>query len=146
MNDKTGKAQKNVKGKPAKRPAAKAKAMTTRPPKPRAASRPRGAVRDAEAQWSRATKLDPSLFQHPEDAAAREKLEAVPGFKLLARKVLEFGYESLYHGLFMGNYIRLSPRQLPEIYNLLPRLRRQLRRRRAFLPQVREETVEELVL
>lgn len=77
-------------------------------------------TRDAEAQWSRASRLAPELFQHPEDAAAREKLETVPGFQLLARKFLEFGYESLYHGIFMGTSVKLSPTQLPEIYNLLP--------------------------
>jgi hypothetical protein len=107
---------------------AEKKTVKPRPAKPRAAksraAKPKsGASRDAEGQWSRATKLDPELFQHPEDASAREKLENVPGFELLTRKVLEFGYESLYHGLYMGNCVRLSPTQLPEIYNLLPPVR-----------------------
>lgn len=76
--------------------------------------------RDAEAQWTHPPKLDPALFQHPADLSARKKLEALPGFQLLARKILEFGWESLFHGLYMGTCVRLSPTQLPEIYNLLP--------------------------
>jgi Zn-dependent protease with chaperone function len=120
-------------GKPSPRTAAKTPAARTaekKKPSPRkpvsragkkpAVPKPPPRKRDAEAQWSRATRLDPALFQHPEDAAAREKLETVPGFELLTRKILEFGAESLYHGLYMGNCVRLSPTQLPDIYNLLP--------------------------
>ena len=87
------------------------------PPPPRKSPPPE---RDAEAQWARPTKLDSALFQHPADASARRKLESLPGFQLLARKYLEFGCETLLHGLYMGSCIRLSPTQLPEIYNLLP--------------------------
>lgn len=90
------------------------------PPVARKRPRRNAPARDAEAQWVRPPRLDPALFQHPEDLAARKKLEAVPGFGLFTRKFLEFGAESFLHGLYMGSCIRLSPAQLPEIYNLLP--------------------------
>lgn len=59
-------------------------------------------------------------FIHPEDAAARRQLEAVPGFNEVVKLYLKLGLEKLLHGLFMAQKIRLSPTQLPEIYNLLP--------------------------
>ncbi len=59
-------------------------------------------------------------FIHPEDAAAQEQLEAVPGCKLLVRKFLSVGAEQLQYGMNMASSIRLSETQLPEIYRNLP--------------------------
>lgn len=59
-------------------------------------------------------------FIHPEDEAAMRNLEAVPGFDAVARFILEHYTEDLMHGLYMAQNVRLSPTQLPEIYNLLP--------------------------
>lgn len=39
---------------------------------------------------------------------------------MIAKKVLELGYEKLMYGLNMASTIRLSPTQLPEIYRHLP--------------------------
>lgn len=122
--------RKNTSSRPTRKPAparTAAKGKKSSAPKksarPSSARKPRKSpppVRDAEAQWVRPPRLDSKLFQHPADAAARKKLEAVPGFQLLARKILEFGYESLFHGIYMGTCVRLSATQLPEVYNLLP--------------------------
>lgn len=59
-------------------------------------------------------------FIHPEDAAALRKLESIPGFPTLVKKVMALGYERLQYGLNMATAIRLSPTQLPELYNHLP--------------------------
>jgi len=59
-------------------------------------------------------------FIHPEDEAAMRNLSAVPGFDKIARLLMENVTENLMHGLYMAQNIRLSPTQLPEIYDLLP--------------------------
>lgn len=59
-------------------------------------------------------------FIHPEDEAARQQLEAVPGFQTVTKYFMELGIEKFYHGLFMAEKIRLSPTQLPALYSLLP--------------------------
>ena len=57
---------------------------------------------------------------HPEDAAALEQLESIPGFPALVKKVLELGLEQMQYGINMASAIRLSPTQLPHLYNRLP--------------------------
>lgn len=59
-------------------------------------------------------------FVHPEDAAALEKLKAVPGFDKASRWLMDVGFERLYHGMLMAQHVRLSKKQLPKIYGLLP--------------------------
>lgn len=64
--------------------------------------------------------MKPSDFIHPEDAAALRQMENVPGFSSLIKKVLSVGIETLQYGVNMASNIRLSERQLPHIYKLLP--------------------------
>ena len=64
--------------------------------------------------------IKPAEFIHPEDAAALRQLESIPGFPALVKKVMELGLEQLYYGLNMATAIRLSPTQLPQLYNHLP--------------------------
>ena len=64
--------------------------------------------------------MDNREFIHPEDEAAMCNLEATPGFDSVARFVLEHFTEDLMHALYMAQNIRLSPTQLPEIFDLLP--------------------------
>ena len=59
-------------------------------------------------------------FLHPEDAAAMEQLENLPGFKAIVKKFLAVGAEQMQYGINMASSIRLSPTQLPRIYNHLP--------------------------
>lgn len=70
--------------------------------------------------------INPSDFIHPEDAAALKQLEHIPGFSLIVRKILALGLEQLQYGINMASAIRLSPTQLPELYNRLPPICRQL--------------------
>ena len=51
---------------------------------------------------------------------AISKLKAVPGFDTATRMFMKFGVEQYCRSLYMANHIRLSPKQLPKIYNLLP--------------------------
>lgn len=64
--------------------------------------------------------INASDFIHPEDAAALEQLENIPGFPALVKKVLSMGLEQLQYGINMASAVRLSPTQLPELYNRLP--------------------------
>lgn len=56
--------------------------------------------------------ITPSEFIHPEDAAALQQLENIPGFRALVKKVLSLGLEPLRYGVNMASCIRLSPWQL----------------------------------
>ena len=58
-------------------------------------------------------------FIHPEDAAALRQLESIPGFPTLVKKLMSMGLEQLQYGVNMASAIRLSPSQLPKLYNRL---------------------------
>ena len=64
--------------------------------------------------------MKPSDFIHPEDAAALRQMESIPGFAALVKKVLAIGIETLQYGVNMASSIRLSEKQLPDIYRHLP--------------------------
>lgn len=64
--------------------------------------------------------INPSDFIHPEDAAALRTLESIPGFPALVKKFLQIGLEQMQYGVNMASAIRLSPTQLPHLYNHLP--------------------------
>ena len=64
--------------------------------------------------------INPSEFIHPEDAAALRQLESIPGFPTLVKKILSLGIEQLLYGINMASAIRLSPTQLPQLYQHLP--------------------------
>lgn len=64
--------------------------------------------------------MKPSDFIHPEDAAALRQMESIPGFAALVKKILSIGLESLQYGVNMASSIRLSEKQLPELYHHLP--------------------------
>lgn len=64
--------------------------------------------------------IKPFEFIHPHDAAALRQLENIPGFPTLVKKILQLGLEQMRYGVNMASNIRLSPTQLPELYNHLP--------------------------
>lgn len=64
--------------------------------------------------------IKPAEFIHPEDAAALRQLESIPGFPAIVKKIMELGFEQLRYGMNMATSIRLSPTQLPNLYNHLP--------------------------
>lgn len=64
--------------------------------------------------------MKPSDFIHPEDAAALQQLENIPGFASLVKKFFALGLEKLQYGINMASAIRLSDNQLPQLYKHLP--------------------------
>ena len=66
--------------------------------------------------------IDPSEYIHPEDTAALKKMESLPGFHALIRKSFSLGFEKLLYGINLASSIRLSERQLPDVYKHLPPL------------------------
>ncbi|NVN93828.1 MAG: M48 family metallopeptidase [Bacteroidetes bacterium] len=60
--------------------------------------------------------LNSQDFIHPEDEAARRNMEAIPGFSSVVKAFLKLGMEQYFHGVNMASKIRLSEKQLPEIY------------------------------
>ena len=64
--------------------------------------------------------MDYRDFVHPEDEAALKTLKSVPGIDVLMKKINEIGIERRLRGLNLANYIRLSEKQLPELYKHLP--------------------------
>lgn len=59
-------------------------------------------------------------FIHPEDRAALEQMQSIPGFTMIVKKALVVGLETMQYGVNMASSIRLSEKQLPEIYKHLP--------------------------
>lgn len=59
-------------------------------------------------------------FIHPEDAAALKALKSIPMLSMIVKKVMDVGVEQLQTGLNMASKVRLSPTQLPRLYNILP--------------------------
>lgn len=65
--------------------------------------------------------MKPTDFIHPEDASAIRQLESLPGFSTLLKKFYAIGLEKFQYGINMASNIRLSEKQLPEIYeHLIP--------------------------
>ena len=58
-------------------------------------------------------------FIHPEDEAARQQLEAIPGFPALVKAFMAIGIERMLHGVAMARKLHISPTQMPELYNKL---------------------------
>jgi Zn-dependent protease with chaperone function len=64
--------------------------------------------------------LNSQDFIHPEDEAARRNMEAVPGFSVATKAFMKVGMEQYLYGINMATKIRLSEKQLPELYAKLP--------------------------
>lgn len=64
--------------------------------------------------------MKPSDFIHPEDAAALRQMESIPGFPTFVKKFYALGFEKLQYGINMASAIRLSEKQMPELYRHLP--------------------------
>ena len=64
--------------------------------------------------------MEPSNFIHPEDATALETLKKIPVLASVIKSFMDLGAEQLQTGLNMASKIRLSPTQLPHLYNILP--------------------------
>lgn len=65
-------------------------------------------------------KLSPDSFMHPKDKAAFHQLEIMSDLPKLMSKLMSWGWEDYHYRLNMASAIRLSEKQLPEIYRHLP--------------------------
>lgn len=61
-----------------------------------------------------------SDFIHPDDATALNALQSIPVFPTLVEKALQYGLEDIAWSENVTTNLRLSPEQMPEIYNRLP--------------------------
>jgi Zn-dependent protease with chaperone function len=59
-------------------------------------------------------------FMHPLDRAAKENLEQIPGLRQITDKFLRSIDERAVRQYLMASALRLGPRQLPDIYRMLP--------------------------
>jgi len=57
---------------------------------------------------------------HPEDKAALESLQGIPGFETALKWFMKHYSEQSLHGINMGRKLRLGNQQIPNLYQLLP--------------------------
>ncbi|MBI3651675.1 MAG: M48 family metallopeptidase [Acidobacteria bacterium] len=67
----------------------------------------------------RFTGITPEAFQHPLDRTATENLKRVKGFDWLCRKFVEYGIERIEYVQNIGGSVRVGPRQMPLLYEML---------------------------
>ena len=61
-------------------------------------------------------EISSKAYEHPADRAATAALKAVPMLDTVVRKLVEFSYERALRQSFLGNSVKLSERQLPELW------------------------------
>lgn len=64
--------------------------------------------------------MNTSSFIHPEDQAALDQLKSIPFAESLIKKIMSLFDEQIAYGLNMAQRVRLSEKQLPHLYRLLP--------------------------
>ncbi len=62
------------------------------------------------------TGISSKAYEHPADRAATAALKAVPMLDPAVRKLVEWRYERALRQFYLGNSIRVSDRQLPELW------------------------------
>lgn len=70
--------------------------------------------------------MNAAEFIHPDDAAALQALKNIPALPTLMEKVFQYGYDEILWSENIATNIRLSETQMPEIYNRLPPICKQL--------------------
>ncbi len=62
------------------------------------------------------TNISPKAYEHPADRAATAALKAIPMLDTVVRRLIEWRYERALRQLYLSNSIRVSERQLPELW------------------------------
>ncbi len=62
------------------------------------------------------TGISSKAYEHPADRAATAALKAVPMLDTVVRKLIEWRYERALRQFFMGNSVRVSEQQLPDLW------------------------------
>ncbi len=60
--------------------------------------------------------ISSKAYEHPADRAATAALHAVPMLDTVVRRLVEFSYERALRQMFLGNSVKVSERQLPELW------------------------------
>ena len=60
--------------------------------------------------------ISSKAYEHPADRAATAALQSIPAMNKVVRKLVEYGYERSLRQSYLGNSIKVSERQLPELY------------------------------
>jgi Zn-dependent protease with chaperone function len=61
-------------------------------------------------------EISSKAYEHPADRAATAALKAVPMLDTVVRRLVEFSYERALRQSYLGNSIKVSERQLPELW------------------------------
>jgi Zn-dependent protease with chaperone function len=62
------------------------------------------------------TNISSKAYEHPADRAATAALKAIPMLDTIVRKLIEWRYERALRQFYLGNSIRVSEQQLPELW------------------------------
>ena len=60
--------------------------------------------------------ISSKAYEHPADRAATAALKSIPMLDTVVRKLVEFSYERALRQSFLGNSVKTSERQLPELW------------------------------
>ncbi len=61
-------------------------------------------------------EISPRAYEHPADRAASAALKSVPMLDVVVRRLVEFRYERALRQFYLGNSVKVSERQLPELW------------------------------
>jgi Zn-dependent protease with chaperone function len=61
-------------------------------------------------------EISSRAYEHPADRAATAALKSVPMLDTVVRRLVEFRYERALRQFYLGNSVRVSERQLPELW------------------------------
>ena len=61
-------------------------------------------------------EISSKAYEHPADKAATAALKSVPMLDTVVRKIVEYSYERALRQSLLGNSIKVSERQLPELW------------------------------
>jgi Zn-dependent protease with chaperone function len=61
-------------------------------------------------------EISSKAYEHPADRAATAALKAVPMLDTVVRKLVEYSYERALRQSYLGNSVKVSERQLPELW------------------------------
>ncbi len=60
--------------------------------------------------------ISSKAYEHPADRAATAALKSIPMLDTVVRKLVEYSYERALRQMFLGNSIKVSERQLPQLW------------------------------
>ena len=75
--------------------------------------------------------ISPKAYEHPADRAATAALAAIPYLDSVVKRLVEFQYERALRQLYLGNAVKLGPRQLPHVTGSTSRSTRRSTSRRS---------------